>query len=325
MTHAIRIHEIGGPQVLRWEEVELADPRPGEAIVRHTAIGLNFIDTYHRSGVYSLPSLPHVLGVEAAGVVEAIGDDVTEVEVGERVGYAATPPGAYSERRVVPAERLVPLPDGLDDEVAAAAMVKGMTVEFLIRRTYRVQEGDWVLFHAAAGGVGSLAVQWLKRLGAIVIGTVGTDEKAEIVRELGCDHPIVYTREDFVERVLEITDGRGVDVVYDSVGKATFRRSLKTLRKRGMLVGFGNASGRPDAIEPLELARHGSLFMTRPTLFDYTGTRPELLESSSELFSAIASGDVRVQVNQKWPLSDAAEAHRALEGRLTTGSSVLVP
>lgn len=325
MPHAIRIHELGSPDVMTWEEVPVRSPGPGEARIRHTAIGVNFIDTYHRSGVYSVDELPAILGVEAAGVVEAIGDGVTEVEPGERVAYAATPPGAYAEERVIDAKKLVPLPAGVDDRTAAAAMVKGMTVEFLIRRTYRVREGDWVLLHAAAGGVGSIAVQWLKHLGAHVIGTCGTDEKAALIRALGCDYPIVYTREDFVERVREITEGRGVDVVYDSVGKATFRRGLKTLRPRGTMVVFGNASGRPDPIDPLELASNGSLYLTRPTLFDYTGTRSDLLESASELFGVLRNGDVDVPVRQEWPLAEAAAAHRALEARETVGSTVLVP
>lgn len=324
MTHAIRIHETGGPEVLRWERVDVGEPGPGEARVRHTAIGLNFIDTYHRSGVYALSELPHVIGVEAAGVVEAVGDGV-ELAVGTRVAYAANPAGAYAEARLIDAAHLVPLPEAISDEVAAASLVKGMTAEFLIRRTYRVKPGDWVLLHAAAGGVGSLATQWLRHLGAHVIGTVGTDEKAARIRELGCEHAIVYTREDFVARTLEMTEGRGVDVVYDSVGKATFRGGLEVLRRRGMLVGFGNASGRPEAIEPHELARHGSLYLTRPTLFDYTGTRDELLASASTFFDAVARGDVVVDIAQRWPLRDAATAHRALESRATTGSSILIP
>lgn len=324
MTHAIRIYEQGGPEVLRWEAVTVGEPGPGEALVRHTAVGVNMIDTYHRAGVYSLPSLPHGIGVEAAGVVEAVGPGV-DLAVGTRVAYGTTPAGAYAEARLFPADKLVPLPPTISDEVAAAGLVKGMTVEFLIRRTYRVQPGDWVLFHAAAGGVGSIAIQWLHRLGAQVIGTVGTEEKAELARSLGCAYPIVYTQEDFAARVLEITDGRGVDVVYDSVGKATFRRGLGTLRKRGMMVVFGNASGRPDPIEPLELARHGSLYLTRPTVFDYTSTRAELLESANTFFDAVAGGDVQVNIAHRWPLRDAAQAHRALESRATTGSSILIP
>jgi NADPH2:quinone reductase len=321
---AIRIHAQGGPDEMRYEDVELEPPEEGEARVRHTAIGVNFIDVYHRSGLYKLASLPAVLGVEAAGVVEAIGPNTSEVAVGDRVAYVASAPGAYAEARNVPAHRLVPLPAAISDEVAAASLLKGMTVEYLIRRTFAVQRGMTVLFHAAAGGVGLLACQWLSHLGATVIGTVSSDEKAELARAHGCHHAIVYTREDFVERVRAITSGAGVPVAYDSVGKTTFTRSLDCLARRGTLVGFGNASGKPDPLDVLLLSQKGSLFLTRPTLFDYTATRPELLASAAALFEVIASGAVKVDVRRRWPLRDAAEAHRALESRATTGSTILV-
>lgn len=324
MTNAIWVTRTGGPEVLEWRPVETGSPGAGEVLVRHTAVGLNFIDTYHRSGLYKLPSLPHVLGVEAAGVVEDVGSGA-HVSVGDRVAYVVSPPGAYSERRIVPADRVVRLPDDIDDEAAAASMLKGMTAEFLLRRTYRVQHGDWVLLHAAAGGVGSIATQWLAHLGARVIGTVSTEEKAEYARSQGCEFPIVYTREDFVEKVREITDGRGVDVVYDSVGKTTFARSLTVLRPRGILVGFGNASGKPGPVDPLLLASHGSLYMTRPTLFDYIRSRADLVASASSLFHVLSIGAVRIDVGQRYPLAEAARAHEALEARTTTGSTVLIP
>lgn len=321
---AIRIHEQGGIDAMRYEDVELEPPKEGEARVRHTAIGVNFLDVYHRSGLYKLPALPAVLGVEAAGVVEAIGPNTSEVAVGDRVAYVAGTPGAYAEARNLPAHRLVPLPSAISDEVAAASLLKGMTVEYLIRRTFAVQPGMTVLFHAAAGGVGLLACQWLAHLGVTVIGTVSSDDKAELARAHGCHHTIVYTREDFVERVRAITNGAGVPVAYDSVGKTTFTRSLDCLARRGMLVGFGNASGKPDPLDVLLLSQKGSLFVTRPTLFDYTVTRAELLASAAALFEVIASGAVKVDIRQRWPLRDAAEAHRALESRSTTGSTILL-
>jgi len=325
MARAIRIHELGGPEVLRLEEIEVGDPGPGEARVRQTAVGLNFIDTYHRSGLYPLPSLPHGIGVEAAGVVEAVGEGVTEVGPGDRVAYTGAVPGAYAAARLYPAGRLVPLPDAVSNETAAAAMTKGMTVEYLVRRTFRVEPGMKVLFHAAAGGVGLIACQWLRHLGAEVIGTVGSEEKAALAREHGCAHTVVYTQEDFVGRVGEITNGEGVPVVYDSVGLETFQGSLDCLAPRGILVAFGNASGAPEPVEPLELARRGSLFLTRPTLFDYVPTREDLLDCAGALFEVVASGAVKVAVHQRWPLEEAADAHRALEARATTGSSVLLP
>lgn len=324
-TTAVRIHETGGPEALRVEEIDIGDPGPGEALVRHTAVGVNFIDTYHRSGLYALPSLPHGIGKEAAGVVEAVGDDVTEVAVGDRVAYVGGPPGAYCADRIVRADDLVPIPDDIDDDVAAGCLLKGMTVEYLVRRTYPVERGETVLLHAAAGGVGLIACQWLEHLGVRVIGTVSSDEKAELALANGCAHAIVYTREDFVERTKELTDGQGVPVVFDSVGKDTFERSLSCLSRRGMFVGFGNASGKPDPFDLGELARRGSLYATRPTLFDYIATREELLESSDIVFDKLLIGALKIEVRQRFALTDAAEAHRALESRKTVGSTVLKP
>ena len=326
MTRAIRIHATGGPEVMRLEDIDPGTPGPGQALVRHTAIGVNFIDTYHRSGLYPLASLPHGLGSEAAGVVEAVGPGVTVVAPGRRVAYAAAgPPGSYAGARLVAAERLVPLPDDIDDRTAAAMLLKGMTVEYLIRRVFRVEAGMTVLFHAAAGGVGLIATQWLKHLGVTVIGTAGSDDKAALARAHGCAHVIVSTREAIAPRVREITSGRGVPVVYDSVGRATFDASLDALARRGMLVSFGNASGAPPAFDPLVLSRKGSLYLTRPTLMDYTASRDELLASAAALFEVVRAGAVRIEVRQTWPLAEAAEAHRALESRQTTGSSILIP
>jgi NADPH2:quinone reductase len=325
MTRVIRIHETGGPEVLRVEEETVPEPGLGQVRVRHTAIGLNYIDTYHRSGLYSPGELPAVLGVEAAGVIEALGPEVDDLRVGQRVAYATAGPGAYSEARLAEAARLVPLPDGVSDEAAAALLLKGMTVEFLVRRVFPVEPGQTVLFHAAAGGVGSIACQWLAHLGVTVIGTVGSDEKAALAKAHGCAHTIVYSRESFVDRVREITEGRGVPVAYDSVGKATFSGSLDCLAPRGMLVTFGNASGKPDPIDPLVLGAKGSLYLTRPSLFTYVATRPELLESARALFELVEAGIIGSEVRQSWPLAEAAEAHRALESRQTTGASVLIP
>jgi len=325
MARAVRIHQTGGPEVLRFEEMDPGRPGLGQALVRQTAIGLNYIDTYHRTGLYPLPSLPHGIGMEGAGIVEAVGEDVHEVKPGDRVGYAAGPPGAYAEARLIAADRLVPLPAGIDDRTAAAMMLKGMTVEYLTRRAFRVEPGMSVLFHAAAGGVGLIACQWLRHLGATVIGTTGSDDKAATARAHGCHHTIVYTRENVAARVREITGGKGVPVVYDSVGRATFEASLDCLARRGMLVGFGNASGAAAAFDPLLLSRKGSLYLTRPTLMDYTVTRDELLASAGALFDVVVKGAVKIEVRQTWPLAEAAEAHRALESRRTTGSSVLLP
>ncbi len=324
MTHAIRIHEYGGPEVLRWENVEIGEPGSGEVRVRNTAVGLNFIEVYQRSGLYPL-ELPSGLGMEAAGVVEAIGPEVTEFAVGDRVASCTGPAGAYSEARIMPVRHLVKLPDAIDDRRAAAMMLQGLTARYLIRETYRVQPGETVLFHAAAGGVGLIACQWLKHLGATVIGTVGSEAKAELARAHGCDHPIVYTRENVTERVRELTGGEGVPVVYDAVGKDTWEGSLNCLRRRGMMVSFGNASGPVEPFSPLLLSQKGSLYLTRPTLMTYTATREELLTGATELFEVVQSGAVKIEVNQSWPLAEAAQAHRDLEARKTTGSSVLLP
>jgi NADPH2:quinone reductase len=324
MVKAIRFHQLGGPEVLRWEDVDLASPGNGEALVRHTAIGLNFIDTYHRTGLYPLP-LPAIPGMEAAAVVEAVGTDVSEVAVGDRVAYACQPTGAYAEARLIPAHRLVRLPDEISDQQAAAAMLKGMTAQYLLRRTYRVRAGDTVLIHAAAGGVGLIACQWASHLGATVIGTVGSDEKAELARRHGCHHTVVYTRDDFVAKVSEVTGGKGLPVVYDSVGKATWEGSLSCLQPLGLMVSFGNASGAVPPFQPVELAARGSLFLTRPTLMTYTAERSDLLAAADELFGVLGSGAVKIEVGQTYPLQEAARAHRDLEGRRTTGSSLLLP
>ncbi len=325
MTKAIRIHGPGGPEVLRWEEVEVGAPGAGEARLEQTAVGLNYIDVYHRSGLYPLPAMPTVIGLEAAGTVEAVGEGVMGLKVGDRVAYAAPPPGAYAEARLMPADRLIKLPPDISDQQAAAMMLQGMTVHYLIRRTYRVKKGDAVLFHAAAGGVGLIACQWLKRLGATVIGTVGTEEKAELARAHGCTHVVNYQSEDFAERVKEITDGAGVRVVYDSVGKDTFEGSLSCLAPMGMLVTFGNSSGPVPPFDLGRLSALGSLFITRPTLITYTATRKDLETSANELFDAVLSGAVKIEVNQTYPLSETAMAHRDLEARKTTGSMVLLP
>ncbi|MGB1110148.1 MAG: quinone oxidoreductase family protein [Gammaproteobacteria bacterium] len=325
MTHAIRIHELGGSDQLKWEAVDLAAPGPGEVQIQHTAVGLNFIDVYFRTGLYPAPDLPFTPGLEGAGEVTAVGDEVTELSVGDRVAYAGGPLGSYSETRNMPAGRLVKVPDGIGDGEAAAMMLQGMTAEYLLRRTYAVQPGDTILLHAAAGGVGQIATQWAKHLGATVIGTVGSEEKAEIARGNGCDHIILYRDEDIAERVKEITNGEGVPVVYDAVGKDTFEASLNSLRKRGMMVSFGNASGKVDAFEPVLLSQKGSLFITRPTLFDYTATREDLLESANALFDVVRSGAVKIHVGQEFALSEAKAAHDALEGRQTVGSTILIP
>jgi len=323
-SRAIRIHAPGGVEALRWEEVDIRPPGDGEALVRHTAVGVNYIDVYHRTGLYPVP-LPAVLGVEAAGVVEAIGPGVTEVATGDRVAYAGGPFGAYAERNVVPAERLVRLPAAIGDEQAAAMMLKGLTAQYLLRRTYRVKPGDTILFHAAAGGVGLIACQWAKHLGATVIGTAGSDAKAELARVHGCAHVIVYTREHFPERVRALTGGAGVPVVYDSVGQATFEGSLDCLAPLGLMVTFGNASGPVPPVNLALLAMKGSLFLTRPTFMTYTARREDLVAAVAELFAVVESGAVKVSINHRYPLAEAAAAHRALEARETTGSIVLVP
>jgi NADPH2:quinone reductase len=321
-THAIRIHDYGGTDVLKWEEIELPEPAEGEARIRHTAIGLNLIDTYHRTGLYPL-ELPTGLGSEAAGIVEAVGDGVTDVAVGDRVVYTGMPIGSYCEHRNFDASRLVQVPDGISDEVAASVFLKGLTSWYLLRRSYVVQPGDEILLYAAAGGVGSIASQWAKQLGAIVIGVVSTEEKAELARSQGCDH-IVMANDDIPARVKELTDGRGVAAVYDSVGKDTFTASLDSLRPHGTLVTFGNASGPVEPFSPLELAQRGSLYVTRPILYHFIPTRADLLAACGELFAAL-DGGVKVRVGQTYALRDAAQAHLDIEARLTTGSTVLLP
>src|SRR3954471_9330927 len=306
MPHAIRIHDTGGPDVLKWEAVEVGEPGPGQVRLRQEAAGLNFIDVYHRTGLYPQP-LPFTPGVEGAGVVEAVGPDVTSVKVGDRVAYAG-PIGGYADVRLIDADRLVKLPDAISPEQAAAAMLQGMTVHMLLRRVYPVKAGDTILIHAAAGGVGLIACQWAKALGATVIGTVGSDEKAALARAHGCDHPIVYTRDDFVAEVQRITDGRKLPVVYDSIGRETFMQSLDCLAPRGMMVSFGNASGPVDPFPPGLLAQKGALFLTRPTLFHYVAARADLEQAAGELFEMVSSGKVRVEINQRFALEDAAEA-----------------
>ena len=323
MPFAIRFHQTGGPEVLRWEEVTVGDPAPGEARVRHEAVGLNFIDTYHRGGLYPLP-LPSGLGREGAGVVEAVGDGVTDIKPGDRVAYGFGPLGAYSEVRCMPADRLLKLPDSLSCRTGAAMMLQGLTAAYLLRHTFPVKRGDQILIHAAAGGVGLIACQWAKALGATVIGTVSTEAKAELARKNGCDHVILYSREDVAKRVREIT-GEGVAVVFDGVGKDTFMGSLDSLRPRGTMVTFGNASGAVPPFDPLLLAQKGSLFVTRPILDHYAGKRSDLLALGEELFGVVASGQVKIEINQTYALSDAAQAHRDLEARKTTGSTILVP
>lgn len=323
-THAVRIHAYGDASALRWEQVALTQPGPGEAQVRHQAVGLNFIDVYHRTGLYPLGALPSGLGLEGAGVVEAIGPGVTEVAPGDRIAYASAPVGAYAEMRNIRADRLVKLPQAIPDMQAAAMMLRGMTAEYLLRRVYDVKAGDTILVHAAAGGVGLIACQWAHHLGATVIGTVGSEEKAELARAHGCAHPIVYTREDFAQRVRQITGGVGVAVVYDSVGRDTFARSLDCLQPRGLMVSFGQSSGPVPALDIGLLNTKGSLYLTRPSLGAYTATREELLASAQALFQLVTSGAVRIEVNQTFRLQDVAQAHRAIESRQTTGSTVLL-
>ncbi len=325
MAKAIRIHEHGGPEVLRFEDVAVGRPGPGEIRVRQTAIGLNYINVYFRTGLYPVGELPATIGLEGAGIVEEIGPDVAGLEAGRRVAYASRPLGAYADERLIAAESVVPLPDAIDDKSAAAMMLKGMTAHYLLHACYAVAPGDVILVHAAAGGVGLILCQWGKHLGATVIGTVGSDEKADLARAHGCDHAIAYTREDFASRVREITDGAGVAVVYDSVGKVTFEGSLDCLRPRGMMVSFGNASGKPDPVDPLALGARGSLFLIRPSLGDYTETRDALVARASGLFAAVEAGHVKITVNQTYPLRDAGRAHVDLEARATTGSTVLIP
>ena len=321
MVHAIRVHEAGGPEVLHWEEVEVGDPGPGQVRLRQQAVGLNYIDVYHRTGLYP-QQLPFTPGTEGAGTVEAVGENVTGLMPGDRVAYAG-PTGGYAEERLIDADRLVKLPDEIPFQQAAAMMLQGMTVRMLLRGVHAVQTGETILVHAAAGGVGLIMCQWAKAIGATVIGTVSTDEKAEMARAHGCDHPIIYTRQDFVTEVERITGGAKLPVVYDSVGKDTFLKSLDCLHPRALMVSYGNASGSPDPIPPNLLAQKGSLFLTRQTLFHYIAKREELEQSAKELFDIVLSGKVKIEIGQTFPLEAAAEAHRALEARKTTGSTVL--
>lgn len=324
MVKAIRMHEQGGPEVMKLEDVDLGKPEAGQVQIKHSAIGLNYIDTYHRSGLYPLP-LPSGIGMEAAGTIEAVGDGVTDFAVGDRVAYAAPPPGSYAEARNLEATKVVKVPDSVSDKLAAAMMLQGMTVQYLIRQIYRVGPGDTILIHAAAGGVGLILCQWAKHLGATVIGTVSSDEKADLAKKNGCDHPIIYTRENFVERVIEITDGKKVPVVYDSIGKDTWPASLDCIAPTGMMVSFGQASG---PIPPVDLgifAAKGSLKFTRPTLMTYTANKDLLAASAKDLFDVVGTGAVKVSINQEYALADAVQAHIDLEGRKTTGSTILLP
>ena len=324
MPHAIRIHRTGGPEVLQWEAVELPPPAAGEVRLRHHAVGLNFIDTYHRSGLYPLP-LPSGLGMEGAGVVEAAGEGVADLKAGDRVAYTSGPLDAYSEARNIEARHLVALPDDISFEQGAAMMLQGITAQYLLHATYPVKAGETILVHAAAGGVGSILVQWAKLLGATVIGTVGNDDKAQRARALGCDHVIVYSREKFPERVRELTGGAGVAVVYDSVGRDTFLDSVACLRRRGTMVSYGNATGAVAPFDCALLHKAGSVYVTRPGLPDYIASRAELLERAASLFEVVRSGQVKIEVLQRYALTDAAQAHRDLEARKTTGSTVLLP
>ncbi len=321
MVHAIRFHKTGGPEVLVWENVEIGKPGPGQVRLRQTAVGLNYVDTYFRAGVYPT-QLPSGLGTEGAGIVEEVGPGVSEVKVGDRAAYAGGPLGAYAEARLIPADRLIVLPASISDRQGAAMMLQGLTVQYLIRRTYRVQKGDTILIHAAAGGIGLILCQWAKHLGATVIGTVSSDAKAELAKANGCHHPIVYTREDFVARVKDITGGKLLPVVYDSVGKDTFMKSLDCIRPLGLMVSFGQSSGKVEPFDAGILAAKGSLYLTRPTLNTYAAKREDLVAMATELFDVVASGAVKITVNQTYALKDAAQAHRDLEGRKTTGSTV---
>ncbi len=323
MPHAIRIHKTGGPEVLSWEEVAIGKPGPGEVRLRQTAIGLNFIDTYNRKGIYPL-QLPSGLGGEGAGVIEELGPGVTDLKVGDRVAYGNAPIGAYAEVRLIPADRLSKVPEGVSDQQAAAMMLKGLTAQYLLRQTYRVKPGDTILVHAAAGGVGLIACQWAKHLGVTVIGTVGSEAKARLARDHGCAHVIDYTKEDFVQRVIDITKGKKLPVVYDSVGKDTFMKSLDCLAPLGLMVSFGQSSGLVEPFSINILTGKGSLYVTRPTLAHYASTTEKLRAMAKELFDVVASGAVKIEIGQTYPLKEVAQAHRDLEARKTTGSTVLV-
>ncbi len=322
MTKAIVVHTPGGPEQMVWEDVSVGKPGPGEVLLRHTAVGLNYVDVYFRTGLYKTPSLPFTPGMEGAGVIEAVGPDVSDFRVGDRVAYASPPVGAYAEARLMPADRLVLIPEEITDQQAASLMLQGMTAQYLLRRTYSVQRGETILVHAAAGGVGLILCQWAKALGAKVIGTVGSEEKAALAKAHGCDHVILYKTEDVAKRVREITDGAGVPVVYDSVGRDTLMGSLDSLRPMGLMISFGNASGPLDSFDTGLLSAKGSLYFTRPTLFTYTAKRTDLIVTAKELFDIVKRGKVKCSINQTYPLSEAAQAHRDLEARKTTGSTV---
>ncbi len=325
MVKVCSIAKPGGPESLIFNDVEIGRPGAGQIRINHHAIGLNFIDIYHRSGLYPLPSYPSPIGLEAVGIVEEIGEGVTEFKPGDRVGYGVGPLGAYAKARLIPAEKVVKLPENIDFREAAAGLLKGLTAQYLLRRTYKVSAGDTILIHAAAGGVGLIACQWAKALGATVIGTVGSDEKAELAKAHGCDYPVVYTRDDFVGAVRDITDGEGVPVVYDSIGKATFEKSLDCLRPLGLMVSFGNATGAVPAVDPLTLTAKGSLFLTRPSLMNYMAKREDLVKGAAELFDLVGKGKIRININQEYALGDVARAQSDLEARKTTGSTILIP
>ena len=323
MTHAIKMYRNGGPNVLQWEEFDPGSPQSGEALIRHEAVGLNFIDVYHRTGLYPLPRLPAIPGLEGAGIVEAVGKDVHEVRVGDRVAYAGVPPGAYAQKRVIPAHRLVTVPEGISLTDAAAVMLQGMTARYLLKGCYRVGKGTTVLIHAAAGGVGTIVCQWAKALGATVIGTVGSREKADMAKRNGCEFPILYTDDNWVQAVRTVTGHQGVDVVYDSVGQATFMNSLKCLKPLGMMVSFGQSSGAVPPVDLSVLAHNGSLFVTRPSLMTYTEKRQDLLAHANDLFDVVLRGEVTIHIGQRYALKEAARAHQDLEARKTKGATIL--
>jgi NADPH2:quinone reductase len=325
MTKAFRFHTTGGPEVMQWQDIDLPPPGPGQVRIRQTAVAVNFRDLLVRTGVHAAVVMPSGLGIEGAGLVEALGPGVSGLDVGARVTCVCGPDGAYAEARNVPADRVVPLPDGIDDRAAAAMMVRGSTARYLLHGTYKVRPGDTILVHAAAGALGLILCQWAKHLGATVIGTVGTDAKAAVAAAHGCDHPVVYTREDFVARVREVTQGKGVPVVYDSVGRATFEGSMRCLRRFGILASYGEASGDPEPVPPRSLGAAGSIFLTHPRLSDYTATREELLATCNDLFAMVGSGRIKIAIDRTYPLREAAQAHRDLESRNTTGALVLIP
>ena len=324
MTHAIRIHETGGPEALKWDSIEIGTPGPGQVRLKQTACGLNFIDIYMRSGIYPLPEVPSILGMEAAGVVEELGEEVTELKVGDRVAYAMIP-GAYTEERIIDAKHLIKIPDSIDDQTAATMMLKGLTAHYLLFRTYPVKAGDTILVYAASGGVGLMLCQWAKHLGATVIGCVGSKEKADIAMANGCDHPVYYREEDIAKRVRELTNGEGVAVVYDGIGQQTFEASLDCLRPFGVMVTYGNITGQVEPFSPKILAPKGSLYVTRPTLATHVSTRELLVEGAERLIDVVSKGIVKNYINQSYALKDTAIAHRDMEARKTTGSTVLIP